>query len=264
MKLIKILSGLLLVVIVLVAIAVFFVANNINGLVKTAVEEAGSDALQTTVSLESVNFELLQGRMQLSGLTIANPSGFQSATIMEMNDIVVHLELASLRDKLVDVKEISVDGLQVVAEQKGVSTNLQALLNNVNSSQSSQDKAEPVEEAGSGPDVLIKIRQLNFTNGSTSLMSDRWGKQDLNLPNINLDNIGGVSGVPPQQLAKQISRPLIKQLIKGLEQAVKELYEGKAKQQLKEKEDELKEKLDSKLEEKLGTDRESLKSLLSR
>jgi hypothetical protein len=250
-------------IVVVVAIALFVVASNVNGIVKTAVEDLGSSSLKTTVSLNDVDIQLLKGRMQLSGLTIANPEGYEQDNIFVMNDIVLDLELASLKDKLIEVKEISVDGLRVVAEQKNTTTNLQALLNNIDSG-----AKEPVAETPSDPsdpiDVLIKIKALSFTNGSTYLVSDRWGDSDLTLPTIALNNIGGSGGVPPEQLAQDIMQPLLKQLISAVQDAIKEQFEGKAKEKLREKEDELKEKLNSKLGEKLGTDTDSLKSLLSR
>jgi uncharacterized protein involved in outer membrane biogenesis len=262
MKFLKIIGGLVLVIVILLVVAGFFVANNINGLVKDAVEDVGSSTLKTSVTLGSANLKLMQGRVQLSGLTIANPEGFGQQNIFEMNDIVVSLELASLLDNIVEVKEISVDGMRVVAEQKGTSTNLQALLKNVDSG-AQQPSSEP-EGEGTALDVLIKVGQLNFTNGSMQLVSDRWGESDLPLPTIKLTSIGGSSGVPPDQLAEKILQPLLKQVISNLEQGIKQLVEGKAKEKLRAKEDELKEKLNSKLGDKLGTDTDSLKSLFSR
>lgn len=264
MKFLKYFGGLVLILVLLLVIAGFFVAKNINGLVKDAVEDVGSSTLKTQVTLGSANLQLMQGRMQFSGLTIANPQGYGQQNIFEMNDIVVALELTSLLDNIVEVKEISVDGMRVVAEQKGSSTNLQALLSNLDSG-AKQTPTEPEAEGqGEAVDVRIKVGQLNFTNGSTYLVSDRWGDSDLPLPAIKLTNIGGSSGVPPEQLAEKILQPLLKQVINNLEQSIKQLVEGKAKEKLRAKEDELKEKLNTKLGDKLGADSDSLKSLLSR
>lgn len=261
MKALKIIFGLLLLLVVIVVIGVFVVGSNLNSLVKLAVEEAGSEALKTSVSLDSADVDLMAGRVQLSGLSVANPSGFNQAEAFVMKDIVVDVDLESLKDSVVDVTEVSVDGLRVAAEQKGATTNIQTLLNNLESNSGGQEP-EPVSDSSSAqPDVLVKVGEINFTNGSMYLSSDRLGDSDLSLPVIKLSDIGGSAGVPPDQLAEQIAQPLLKQIKRAVEQSVKSLVEDKAKEKLGEKEDELKQKLDEKLGEELGTDRESLKSL---
>ena len=263
MKALKIVFGLVLLLVIVVVIGVFIVGSNLNSLVKLAVEEAGSNALKTTVSLESADVDLMAGRVHLSGLSVANPSGFNQAEAFLMNDIVVDVELESLKNSVVDVTEVSVDGLRVAAEQKGTTTNIQTLLNNLESDAGTED-SQPADDSSAQTDILVKVGQINFTDGSVYLSSDRLGDSDLSLPTIKLNDIGGSAGVPPDQLAEQIAQPLLKQITAAVEQSVKSLLKDKAKEKLGEKEDELKQKLDEKLGEKLGTDRESLKSLLGR
>ncbi|MFA7554205.1 MAG: AsmA family protein [Spongiibacteraceae bacterium] len=262
MKLIKIVGWFFAVLLVLLAIAVFLVAQNINDLVKVAVEDIGSDVLKTSVSLDSANVKLFENRIQLSGLKIANPPGFSAGNVFEMSDIVVDVELASLLDNLVLVNEISIDGARISAEQKGINTNFQALMNNIDSGDKTEQVpvSSPDDEDSSTPiDILVRVDLFSFSNSSMAVTTEKWGAQEVSIPTIALRNIGGNAGLPPEQLAPAILKPLIKQLNTVLKKRVQELLEGKAKEKLKEKEDELKKKLDK----ELGGNADKLKSLFS-
>ena len=263
----KILLGLLIVIVIGVLGAGFYIANNMNGLVKDAVEEVGSQVLKTPVRLKAVNIQLLQGRAEISGLTIANPSGFDQPNVFQMDKIAVELDLISLMDSVVNLKEISIEGASVIAEQKGLGTNLQALMKNLQAS--SDDASDTVAaDDSSSPDLLIKVGLFQFINSSTSLVSEKWGQSEVSIPEIKLVQRGGEQGLPPQQLAEALLKPLMKQLSSAVEAHLKGLFERKFKEKLDEKEDELKKKLSNKIADELGDDSDdrinSLKSLLSR
>ena len=250
MKLLKIFSGFILVVVILIAVAVFYVANNINDLVKTAVEEQGSNTLQTAVTLQKVDIKLMQGRVNLSGLIIANPPGFSESQAFQMDNIVVDLDLASLRDRLVNIKAIKVDGAHIVAEQKGVGTNLQALMKNIDSGSKT---SAPAEQETAVSDVLIKVGLFDFTNSSMKLVSQQWGGKEMPIPTITLKNLGGDAGLPPEKLAAAILKPLVKQLNESMQKAGRDLIEAKAKEKIQEKQDELKQKMSDQVGDKLNS-----------
>ncbi len=270
MKLLKVLT----VILVIIGAGLFYVASNINNVVKEAIVTVGSDTLKTKVTLDSVDILLLSSRAKLSGLVIANPPGFTAPSLFEMDTIVVDLDILSLMDKLVSVQEITIDGARVTAEQKGTTTNVQTLLKGLESGAAAPAPAsEQTEtEAGASVDVLIKVGQFKFINSATQLVTEQWGEKDVSIPDIELSNIGGEAGVPPEGLANAIIKPLLKQLNTALKDRLQELLEdeakAKAKEKLKEKEDELKEKVDKKLQEELGDDADdtvdAIKSLFSK
>ena len=72
----KIILGVVLIVIVAIGGGVYYVLNNLDDLVKAAIEKHGSAATQTSVRVDSVKINLLEGSGGISGLTIANTSGF--------------------------------------------------------------------------------------------------------------------------------------------------------------------------------------------
>jgi hypothetical protein len=268
MKVVKILLGLVLIIVLVVIAASFYVANNINGLVKNAVQDLGSQALQVQVTLDSADVDILNHRVSLLGLTIANPPGFNEPYIFNMDNVLVDLDASSLLNNVVSIEQVLIDGAKVVAEHKGTTTNLQALQANMPKSAEAPAERSLSQDPASEQNVLIKVALFQFINSETRLVSDRWGDRDVELPTIELKDIGGQQGVPPEALADAFLQPLIKQLNEALEDQLKAIVKEKAKEKLKEKEGELKAKLNDKLEEKLGSDTgkavDGLKSLFSK
>lgn len=255
MKIIKILGGLLALSALLIVISVYWLANNINGIVKTAIEEVGSDTLKTEVRVADVDIDLKASKVSLSGLTIANVAGFDAPLLFKMDQVAVDLEPASLLEKTIEIKSVLIDGTKVVAEQKGATTNLQALLDNLPKGEPAQAE-KPVNETEQGNseplDVLIKVGAFDFTNTSTQLITEQFGEREVNSPDVRLRNLGGDTGVPPEQLAQAIIQPLIKQVSKAVENYLKQMVEDAAKEKLTEKEQELKSKIDEKYGEGSG------------
>lgn len=248
MKFIKILGGLLALSALFIVISVYWLANNINGIVKTTIEDVGSDTLKTEVRVANVDIDLKASTVALSGLTIANVKGFDAPLLFKMNLVSVDLEPASLLEKTIEIKSVIIDGANVVAEQKGTTTNLQALLNNLDkASVEPASSSDNTQQTNSEPlDILIKIGAFDFTNTSTQLVTEQFGEREVSSPDIRLRKLGGDKGVPPEQLAQSIMQPLIKQVSKSVEDYLKNIIEDKAKEKLKEKEQELKNKLDDK------------------
>ena len=58
--------------------ALYYVYSNLNEIVRTAIEEYGSEVLGTSVTVEDVSLSLTEGRGQITGFRIAEPRGFGS------------------------------------------------------------------------------------------------------------------------------------------------------------------------------------------
>jgi len=267
MKASKILLGLPVVIIVIILLIVVIAVNNINTLVKTAIEEVGTDTLNTAVTVDQVDIKLLGGQLLLEGLSVANPEGFTAATIFQMDRIVVAVDLLSLLDNHVSVEQIIIDGAKINAEQKGSSSNVTTLLDSIEQSEDSGAEDSSIQSsdaedkpASEGDPVLISVNQFRLANSTATLLTEQWGSQALTLEAVELNNIGGAEGVPPSQLAEEVLRPVVKNLQKSVERRLRDLMIEKAKQRLLEKSGEITDKL----KESLGTDTvDKLKSLFS-
>ncbi len=254
MKALKIILGVVLVLVLIVAIGMYLVVQNLDSVVKTAVETVGPQVTLTDVGLRDAKIEIKEGRAELSGLSIANPQGFSDANIFQMDTIVVQIEPASLREAVYVIKEIRIDGAKLLAEQKGMKdTNLQALLDNLKKSGSgAEDTAEPETES----DVRLMVEKLTFVNGTVDLKTEQLGNYQMQLPTIDVANIGDKqTGLAPDELATAILEPILAEA----KQQVRAELEDKAKEKAKEK---LQEELGKKLSPDDQKKLEGLKGLL--
>ena len=265
MKAIKVLFGVILVFVIVVIIVGSIVANNINDVVQTVVEDIGSETLKTNVTLSKADVSLMSSRVLLSGLSIDNPDGFSDAKLFHMDNVIVDVDLMSLLDNTISVEEILIDGAKITVEQKGTGTNVQKVLDNIDQNKDSPPPTEESEQPSSLDDLLVKVKSFQFVGSSATLVTEQWGEQDLQLAEIKIKDIGGSEGVPVDELVGEIMNPIIKKLKLAAERRLKEIFKEKAKEKLNEKTEELKGKATDKLNKVLGEGgMDKLKSLFSK
>jgi len=243
MKTIKVVLGVLVTIVAVAAIVVVVGLQNIDKIVKTAVEEIGPKVLGTEVRLAEVKIDIAAGRGELRGLTVANPKGFSAANVFSLGETALEIDTSSITGDVIVINEVLISNAYLLAEQKGLNdTNLQALLDNIESgSESSAAKPAAASSADSGAkEILLAVKKFTFTDSKMTLMSEQFGEQSLDLPPIRLSNLGSKEkGLTPEQLANAVIKPLIAQAKKAAKNRLEDLA---------------KEKLSEKLTEKLGKD----------
>ena len=212
-----------------------YLMQNLDGIVKDLIEQVGTEVMKTDVRVAEVKLDLSNGAATLNGLTIANPKGFSSEKLFSMDSITVAIDTATLAGPVYVINEISVDGLRVVAEQKGATTNVQTLLDGMSGTGDSGDIA--AEQAGSTEEIRIAIKAINFSNGNLKLISDMSDPRDLKLPTFKLRNLGTAeNGLTPDELGASIAEQMLKQVgkavTKAVEDAIKEAAEGSIRKKL--------------------------------
>ena len=190
------------VLVVLVAVGVFFLFSNLNSLVAKAIEKHGSEATQTTVSVSGVEIKLRDGRGSIKGLRVANPEGFQARDAFSLGDIKVDIDIESVREDPIVIDEIRIQAPVVYAEvTKSGSTNITELRKRVQAA-TAGSTGEGVESGG--PAKRIRIKQFVFEKGSIEVDASTLGieKRTITLPEIRLSDVGGTRGALPNQIAK--------------------------------------------------------------
>ncbi|GLS25250.1 hypothetical protein [Marinibactrum halimedae] len=262
MKVVKVLLVLGVLVIAGVVGLAFFGLSKINDIVEMAVEQAGPTVTNTSVLLDGADIELLEGRGELNGLSIANPEGYSDNNVFEMGKVVFAIDPQSVQSDVIVIKEITIDGAQLLAEHKNLKdTNLGALMDNIKKmgkgSTASKSESQSNPSAGDdGQPLQFAVNKFSFTNGNIALKSEQLGDYALKLPKITLANIGSAEqGLTATELAETLLKPVVKKAQDTVAKRIEEEVGGKAEDALKEK---LKEKLSDKDKEKI----EGLKSLL--
>jgi len=239
MKAIKIIGGVVIVALAVLAIGGYFLWSNLDSIVKDMIEEVGSDVTRTGVQLDSVSLDPITGRGELNGLTILNPQGYESDYALKLDTVVVEIDPSSLRNPVIVISEVRIEGAKLIAEQKGKNTNLGQLLKNVERKPASQEPAAEQETASK--DIRLMLKEFAFLKTNATVITELTETQSIDIPDIRQKNIGDTKkGLTPDQLAQALLRDIVKTVQKSVTRYLRDLGADAVEKKLTEK---LKEKL---------------------
>jgi hypothetical protein len=176
-------------IVVLVVVVVILVNLFADRAVKIGIETAATKALNVGVSVDDVKLSIMGGKLALQNLIIKNPPGYQHDKLLQLKNASIAVDVRSLLSDIVNIKEIKLDGAEVVMEQRGVSgNNIQDLLKSIPSGPESETKAEP-----SGKKLHIDSLEISNITVKAKLLPIP-GKADtvnLKLAPIKMTDLGG-------------------------------------------------------------------------
>ena len=193
-----------IIVIVVIAAVALFLLFNLDSLVAKIIEKQGSEATQTSVRVSGVSISLRDGRGSIKGLRVASPEGFKGRTALSLDDIVIEIDIKSVREDPIVINEIRIQAPVINAEiMKTGSSNIDELRKRVQASTAGSGGASA--ESGK-PAKRIRIERLVFEKGRVEVDASALGieKRAIELPEISLDDVGGASGAPPDEIARII------------------------------------------------------------
>jgi uncharacterized protein involved in outer membrane biogenesis len=156
LKILYVVLSAIVVILIVVVVAVYLFAGSA---LKIGIETAGTKALSVAVNVDDVDLSILGGSLGLKNLVIDNPPGYQHDKLLELGNARVAVDIRSLLSDTVNIKQIKLDGMNVVLEQRGVtSNNLQDVIKAI-------PKTEPKpDEPAAQPGKKLRIDELEITN----------------------------------------------------------------------------------------------------
>jgi hypothetical protein len=127
-KIIPSILGILLLIVVLAVIGINLFADNA---IKTTIELAGAEALQVNVDVMKANLTFVNRSLTLQKVSVANPTGYQHDTLLQLDSADTVVEVKSLLSDVVKIKTMKLEGVELILEQRGLSNNLQEVLNSI-------------------------------------------------------------------------------------------------------------------------------------
>lgn len=197
MKLFRFFRFVLLAFVLFAVLAVIAAGFFANRALKVAVESAGTKALNVGVGVDDVDLSILKGRIGLQNLAIDNPPGYQHDKLLELSRADILLNAKSLLEDVVNITHITLDGANVVLEQRGVSGN------------NLQDIIEKLPDEDSEPTgKKLHIDTLEITNAEVNVkLLPIPGKVDtlsFKLAPITLTDLGGDKGYDSVALSRTV------------------------------------------------------------
>ncbi len=203
LKIIYAIGAVIAVLLIVVVIAINLFADSA---VKMAIEKAGSKTLQVGVAVDSVNLSILGGKIGFQNLVIDNPPGYKHEKLLELGQAKIAVQTGSLLSDIVNIKDIRLDGVSVVLEQRGItSNNLQDIMKSLPAKE-----AEPSEPGGK----KLHIDNLEITNTQVKVkLLPIPGKADtltLKLAPIKMTDLGGENDIDTGALVRKVLLALAK------------------------------------------------------
>jgi len=193
----------LAVVALVTAVALRFGVRQLNGVVASTVERHGRAVTGTPVRVGRVDLNLAGGRAGFTGLTIDNPSGYDTDYAVRVERADVTLDVASLAGAVPVVEELTLDGALINAEQRDAASNLTDIQRHATGASSGGD-------AG-GEQGLIVIERFRLTNARVLLTSEHLAEpEEIVLRQVVVEDIGrGTGGVTYSEAAEAMLEPVL-------------------------------------------------------
>lgn len=210
----KIIFAIIALVAVGIGAGVAFLTSNLDSIVKKVIETAGSEVAGVKVTVGEVKISLSEGKASISGLSVANPSGFTTPNAFKLGAISVALDTGSLTGNPIVVKDISVAAPEVTYEMgANGTTNIDAIQKNV----AAKTGGGGGKSADSGEGKKLVIDRLGISKGNVTLATAIPGvKSSATLPDIVLTGIGKKSGgASAGEVAAQVMDALTKSALKA-------------------------------------------------
>ena len=176
-----------------VAAIYFFGSSALNKGIKTGVEKFGPEVTQTPVRLDDVNLSILSGNGTLTGLYIGNPDGYKSENIFALGQIDIDIDTSSVFSDKIIINKIIILKPEISYEKTLMSSNIKALLKNIEAYTGSTDESAPTPDeeapAADGPSKQVVIKQLVIEDG-TIFVGLMGAGTTVPLPRIEMNNIG--------------------------------------------------------------------------
>jgi hypothetical protein len=196
------------IVLVGVAAGLFWLRDNIDGLIRDAIVKYGSDMTLAGVSVGSVELRGTDGGGVIRDLTIGNPLGFKTPYALKVGEIEVVVDVASVARDVVVVRRIAVKAPDVIYEKGEAMTNFDALQKNVAAyAGASATKGER------GKKLIVEEFIVTGAKAQASAGFMQGKTVTVPLPDIALRDLGKAKGgIPPGELGQEVAAALKQRL----------------------------------------------------
>jgi len=201
----------LLVLVIAVAGALLWLRDNVDGLVKSAIETYGGAMTQATVSVGAVHIDAASGRGTIRELTIGNPAGFKTAHALKLASLELEIDPATLLKDVVTVRRIAVVAPDVIYEKGDTETNFDAIQKNI------ATYLAPATKTPAGKKLIVEEFVVTDIKAHASAAFLKGETVGVTLPDIRLQHIGRAKGgVTPGELGQEIVATLKARLTKAV------------------------------------------------
>lgn len=212
-------------VIAIIVILFLIFMFSINSIVKSGIEDIGSEMTGTSVTVENVSISPFSGKGTISGFRVANTGDYSQPYAFQAEDFYIELKPLTLFTDEVMVLEIIITSPQIYVEQNLPENNILTIMQNM--------RNYPVGEA---TDTQIVIGRFLMTDGSAELFTEVGGERSarVEVSSVELHDLGRGGGREAlEEVVSEIAEDVAAEALKGgfqsgaeqLRDAIRELIE---------------------------------------
>ncbi len=186
---------------------------NMGSIAKQITENVASEALGVPVTIDDMDISLEDKKIIVSGINIANPSGYKKSNAIEIKSMIIAAD--SFSKDLLTFARVDVDGTNVNLEVSENGTNLGDIKSNI-------DKNNNYQRGNEYANIKVIVKKFSLTkaqlNPSVTLL-DR-DIAYINVPDIYLRDIGEKeNGILANEAIAQIMSAVLQQFNKSASSA---------------------------------------------
>ncbi len=204
------LAPVIFVVLLLCGAALWFLASgSLNPFIKSQIEKVGHQITEQSVTVESVNISLAKGAGSIIGFRLANPASYNYPNAFSLQNITLDINLSSLKEDPIVIDRIIIENPEVFVEiTKNGNANLKEILDIIKkntATDSNTTEKNTSTEKGVEPNLRVSKLTISGTNLALDLSNLGNKEHILTLSDIDLEDIGGTSGLPASELGAEIA-----------------------------------------------------------
>ncbi|MEP1551962.1 hypothetical protein [Paraglaciecola sp.] len=225
----------------IVVAGVWYVINDAGGIIKTQIEQQGSNYLETKVSVFNVELALGEGRLTISDLDVENPDGFSDEDAFSIDNIT--LDLGSITSEPYTVQNVSINPPEMLYELDASGQgNLIVLKDNIQKNLPTSTSEPSTTSDTPSPLVIVENvtvsdlkLKLDFENVDLGDLNPEQKTYEITLPTFNAGSIGKPNGIPADQVGLAIADAMLDNVITEAKKEAKDKLKDQAKEKLLEK-----------------------------
>lgn len=218
----RLLWGLLLLIAALGA-AAWWLYQSREHLIAQAIRNYGPVITGVPVKLQGVKLDPYSGLASLQGLELGNPPGFRTQRAMALGEISLRIDVTTLADPVVRIKELRVVKPYVTYERGDGGSNLEVIERNVQAYIAAQSGgSNSVKGADKAKQRKLIIEHLYIqgarADASSAMLQGR--SVTVDIPEIHLQALGEKSGgATPAEVSAQVVAAVTHAVLKSVAMA---------------------------------------------
>lgn len=201
----------LIIVTAIIAGALYWLRDNLDGLVRDAIETYGSAMTKASVKVGSVHIDIANGECIIRNFIVGNPQGFNSPHAFKVDELQLVLDPRTITDEVILIKKIGIQSPEVIYEKGERMTNFDAIQKNI------AEYSGPSQQQSSEQEKKLIVDEFKMHGSKVQASAPFMVGEPVmaDLPDLNLRNLGKAEGgLTAGQLGQRIASAMQKQLVK--------------------------------------------------